>query len=75
VSRLYALCQRITTHLESEHAGNPLGLIRAKGELATQVGFLVSLVTPYDAEDPTKLAALEKAARALGVEPRIGGDN
>jgi hypothetical protein len=54
--------------LEAKHVGEPLELIRAKGMVATKVGFLVSMVTPNDPDDPEKIAALKGAASALGMQ-------
>lgn len=64
---LYDLCRQVSTHLESQHAGDPIALVRAKGELATRAGFLVSLVGPNDHDDPEKVAALKQAAAQLGI--------
>lgn len=70
MSRLYEVCKQVSESLESTHAGEPLELIRAKGLLATKVGFLVSLVTPHDYDDPMKIAAVLGAAAELGIELR-----
>ncbi len=64
---LYDLCSRVTAHLERAHAGDPMGLIRAKGELATHTGFLVSMVTRGEADDPIKIARLRDALDDLGI--------
>lgn len=64
---LYELCKRVSAELESKHAGDPIGLVRAKGELATRAGFLVTLVGPNDHDDPAKVAALKAAATELGI--------
>lgn len=64
---LYDLCKRVSAELEAKHAGDPIGLVRAKGELATRAGFLVTLVGPNDYDDPGKVAALRAAASELGI--------
>ena len=44
-----------------------MALLRAKGELATKTGFLVTLVTPADPDDPEKVRRLLAAATELGI--------
>ena len=70
---LYQLASAITRHLDSIHADDPIGLIRAKGTLATRTGFLVSLINPNDHNDPEKVRLLRQAARELGLEACMEG--
>lgn len=67
MGQLYDLCSRVTTYLESKHADDPLALIRAKGEIATRTGFLVSMVSPNEFDDPNKIARLREAVSRLGI--------
>jgi hypothetical protein len=67
MGRLYDLAVHVSRELESRHAEDPMALIRAKGALATKVGFLVSLIAPNDADDPDKIALLTRAATELGL--------
>ena len=64
---LFDMCRRATTRLESTHA-EPMALLRAKGELATKAGFLVTLVAHSDPDDPEKMHRLREAAFELGIE-------
>lgn len=64
---LYEVCRKAGQELERRHSGDPIGLVRAKGELATRAGFLVTLVAPTDQDDPVKLQALLEAAGHLGI--------
>lgn len=64
---LYELCQRVNAELERRHAGDPMGLVRAKGELARQTGFLAGLITRTDHNDPEKVRRLRDAASSLGI--------
>jgi hypothetical protein len=57
----------VSSELESKYANDPIGLVRAKGELATRAGFLVTLVGPGDDDDPEKVHALRSAAAELGL--------
>ncbi len=67
MSQLYEMCQQANNQLELMHVGDALGLIRAKGMLATRTGFLVSLVTPNDPDDAGKRQALRDAAESIGI--------
>ncbi|MDO8964910.1 MAG: hypothetical protein Q7W30_10535 [Coriobacteriia bacterium] len=67
MSSLYDLAAAVTRHLEATHAGDPIGLVRAKGELATRAGFLVTMVARTDADDPDKVYRLRSAAAQLGI--------
>lgn len=64
---LYDLCAAAGRQLETRHAGDPIGLVRAKGELAAKAGFLVTLVGPSDPSDPMKIESLRRAAAELGL--------
>lgn len=68
MSQLYALCRTVHDRLESRHGHDPLELIRAKGALVARTGFVVSLVMPTDPDDPEKIVALRRAARAFDIE-------
>lgn len=67
MSELYSLASAITAQLERRHGSDALGLVRAKGALATKTGFLVSLIGPNDPDDPAKVTRLREAARELGL--------
>jgi hypothetical protein len=53
--------------LEAIHGADPIALLRAKGELATKTGFLVTMVSPADANDADKIHKLRSAAAELGI--------
>lgn len=64
MGKLYDYCDRIQKHIET----NNLDVFKTRGALAMKCGFLISLVTPNDPDDPTKIAALREAARdVLGL--------
>jgi hypothetical protein len=67
VSELFRLCRTVGERLEVAHAGDPIALLRAKGALATKAGFLVTLVSPADLDDPEKILRLRRAATELGI--------
>lgn len=67
MGQLYDLCARVTSYLEAQHADDPMALIRAKGEIATRTGFLVSMVHPSEFDDPHKIAKLREAINSLGI--------
>jgi len=67
VPELYRIAVAITSRLEQMHPNDPIGLIRAKGALATKTGFLVSLISPHDPDDSEKVACLRKAAVEMGI--------
>ena len=69
MSELYRLASRITELLESRHRDDMIGLVRAKGEVAVRTGFLVTLITPHDPDDPEKLRLLREAAIAMDITP------
>ncbi|MRS12248.1 MAG: hypothetical protein EG823_04150 [Actinobacteria bacterium] len=61
------MCRRVGEELERRHAGDPMGLVMAKGELARQTGFLAGLVARSDPDDPEKIKQLRKAAAGIGI--------
>ena len=61
------MCRKVSEELERRHAGDPMGLVLAKGEMARQTGFLAGLVGPSDHDDPGKIAALRHAAAAVNI--------
>lgn len=65
--KLYDMCRRVSDALERQYSTDPMGLIRAKGELATITGFLAGLVGPNDLDDPEKIRRLREAATTLGI--------
>ncbi len=65
---LYELCARATEQLEARYGSDPIGLVRAKGELAAKAGFLVTLVAPNDVDDQQKRERLVVAAREMGIQ-------
>lgn len=67
MSELFQLCKRVGEQLEVAHAGDPMALLRAKGQLATKAGFLVTMVSPADLDDRDKTARLQRAAAELGI--------
>lgn len=67
MSELFQLCKRVGEKLETAHEGDLMALLRAKGELATKAGFLVTMVSPADLDDPDKIARLRRAASELGI--------
>lgn len=67
MSALHDLAAQVTRALEATNSCDPMGLIRAKGQLATKTGFLVAMITPQDPDDPTKLDRLRAAATELGL--------
>ncbi|MHB1341829.1 MAG: hypothetical protein ACYC77_10145 [Coriobacteriia bacterium] len=64
---LYDLCRKVTEELERRHADDPMGLVLAKGGLARQTGFLASLVTGSDPDDPEKIVRLREAAADMQI--------
>lgn len=67
MSQLYQLCKRVGEQLETTHAGDAMALLRAKGQFATKTGFLVTMVSPADPDDPVKIVRLQQAAAELGI--------
>lgn len=67
MGKLYDYCEQIQAHIES----NRLDVFRTRGALNLKCGFLISLVTPDDPDDPERIAALRDAAHeVLGLELR-----
>lgn len=65
MGRLYDYCETIQSHIDKEN----LDVFRTRGALALQCGFLITLVSPNDVDDPEKLRALRDAARdVLGLD-------
>jgi hypothetical protein len=64
---LYEMCRKVSEELERRHAGNPMGLVVAKGELARQTGFLAGLVGRSDPDDPEKIRRLRDAAAGIHI--------
>lgn len=63
---LYDLCQRLMQQVEAANPA-PIDQVRAKGQIAAKTGFMVSLVSPKDADDPDKIARVRAAATDLGI--------
>jgi hypothetical protein len=53
--------------LEMRHEGDPMGLLRAKGNLCTRTGFMVSMIARNDPDDPAKIEKLRQAAVELEI--------
>lgn len=67
MGKLYQYCEQIQAHIEN----NRLDVFRTRGQLNLRCGFLISLVTPDEPDDPQRLTALKDAARdVLGLELR-----
>jgi len=67
VGKLYDHAQRIEAHIKS----NDLDVFKTRGAIAMKAGFIISLVTADDPDDPDKIQALEAAAdTVLGL--RLG---
>lgn len=66
MGQLYDVCQQLMQQVE---AANPLPIdqVRVKGQIAAKAGFMVSLVSPKDADDPAKIASVKEAARSMGI--------
>lgn len=61
------MCRKVSEELERRYAGDPMGLVLAKGEMARQTGFLAGLVGPSDPDDPEKIGKLRQAAAAIHI--------
>jgi len=64
---LYDMCQVVMGELERRNP-NPMDLLLAKGEVARATGFMVSMVTPGDTDDPAKMEKVRGAAREFGIQ-------
>ena len=61
MGKLYDDCRRVQEYIETRG----LDVFRTRGEMAMRCGFLITLVTPNDRDDPQKMLALEAAARDI----------
>jgi hypothetical protein len=61
------MSQRVMNEIETRYS-NPMDQLRTKGAVASSAGFMVSLVSPDDADDPTKIEGLRRAARETGID-------
>lgn len=64
---LYDLSTSVMRTLEMRHDGDPMGLLRAKGNLCTRTGFMVSMIARNDPDDPAKIEKLRQAAVELEI--------
>ena len=65
VGILYDHAQRIEQHIQS----NNLDVFKTRGAIAMRSGFIISLITPNDPDDPEKIELLRKAAeQVLGLK-------
>lgn len=64
---LYDLSSRLMSEMEARFP-DPIDLLRAKGEAARAAGFMISLVSAGDPDDPERIARLYDAARTLEIE-------
>lgn len=61
---LYDHAQKIEQHIQS----NGLDVFKTRGAIAMKSGFIISLITPNDPDDPEKIELLRKAAeQVLGL--------
>ena len=64
MGKLHEYAVRIQRHIDD----NNLDVFKTRGALALQCGFLVTLVSESDADDPEKIANLKQAAlEVLGL--------
>lgn len=63
---LYNICQRLMQEIETRNP-QPIEQVRLKGRVAAKTGFMVSLVSPRDADDPVKIAVVRQAAQEIGI--------
>jgi len=63
---LYDMSQTLMREIQTRYT-DPMELVRAKGEAARQAGFMVSMVSASDPDDPQKIAGIRNAARQLGI--------
>lgn len=61
VGKLYDYSQRIEEHIQR----NNLDVFKTRGAIAMRAGFIISLITPTDPDDPVKVAALKSAAESV----------
>ncbi len=67
MGKLYDHAQRIEQHIKA----NNLDVFKTRGAIALKAGFIISLVTPNDPDDPDRIAALESAAQSI-LDLRLG---
>jgi hypothetical protein len=60
------MSQKLMREIETRYP-NPMDLLRAKGAIASSAGFMVSLVSADDIDDPMKIAKLREAALEQGI--------
>lgn len=67
MGKLYEYCEQIEEHIQR----NGLDVFKTRGALAMKCGFIISLITEDDPDDPEKLKALsDAAADVLGLQVR-----
>lgn len=66
MGELYNMCQRLMREVEMANP-DPMALLRVKGQIARDAGFMVSLVSANDLDDPARIAGVRAAARELGI--------
>ena len=62
MGKLYDYCAQIQQHIDSSGAD----VFRTRGALALKCGFLVTLITADEPDDPKKIEDLRLAAREIG---------
>ncbi len=67
MAELYNVCQRLMQKAEAANP-EPMALLKVKGQIAREAGFMVSLVSANDADDPVKIEGVRRAARSLGID-------
>jgi len=64
VGKLYDYAQRIEEHIQR----NNLDVFTTRGAIGMKAGFIVSLITPNDPDDPVKIEKLRNAVQSvLGI--------
>lgn len=58
VGKLYDYAQQIEEHIQR----NKLDVFKTRGAIAMKVGFIITLITPDEPDDPVKIADLKAAA-------------
>lgn len=65
MGQLYDYSVRIQQHIDA----NSLDVFKTRGDLAMKCGFIITLISPHDPDDPQKVAALRDAAKiTLGLD-------
>ncbi len=65
MGQLYDVAQKIEQHIQQ----NGLDVFKTRGAIAMKSGFIISLITPEDFDDPAKIEALRQAAgEVLGLK-------